>query len=68
MSECVCEAEEVDSVERQEMVEELFSLIFTSQEGVSLVQAPANTHIHITQIIKHTVVNILNIVTLEPPP
>jgi len=38
--ECVGKAEVVHSVEREEMVEELFTLVLTSQERVTLVQAP----------------------------
>ena len=36
--ECICETEEVHSIQGKQVVQKLLSLIFTSQEGIALVQ------------------------------
>lgn len=40
------EAEVVDSVEREQVEEELLLLLLTAQEGVTLVQLPVDTSYH----------------------
>ena len=40
ISECVCEAVVVNSIEGQQVTQELLPLILTTKEGISFVQTP----------------------------
>ena len=50
VSEGVGEAEEIHSIEGQQMIQELLSLIFTPQESVALVQSPARSAVTGTSV------------------